>query len=112
MAPPGVREDGIGPELPSSRKSQRLRAVEVAMAETAPRIPERSLHNLPLQLSSFVGREKELAEENRLLTLTGSGGCGKTRLALAAAAELVDAFEDRAWLVELASLGDPSLVPQ
>src|SRR5918997_2667915 len=118
MAPPGVREDGIGPELPSSRKSQRLRAVEVAMAETAPRIPERSLHNLPLQLSSFVGREKELAEvkrllkDNRLLTLTGSGGCGKTRLALAAAAELVDAFEDRVWLVELASLGDSSLVPQ
>src|SRR5918998_468874 len=118
MEPPGVREDGIGPELPSSRKSQRLRAVEVAMAETAPRIPERSLHNLPLQLSSFVGREKELAEvkrllkDNRLLTLTGSGGCGKTRLALAAAAELVDAFEDRVWLVELASLGDPSLVPQ
>src|SRR5918997_140629 len=118
MEPPGVREDGIGPELPSSRKSQRLRAVEVAMAETAPRIPERSLHNLPLQLSSFVGREKELAEvkrllkDNRLLTLTGSGGCGKTRLALAAAAELVEGFEDGVWLVELASQVDPSLVAQ
>jgi predicted ATPase/DNA-binding CsgD family transcriptional regulator len=76
-------------------------------------------NNLPLELSSFVGREKELAEverlllENtRLLTLTGSGGCGKTRLALAAAGELVKSFEDGAWLVELASLADPSLVPQ
>jgi non-specific serine/threonine protein kinase len=71
-----------------------------------------------LQLSSFVGREKELAEvkrlleNNRLLTLTGSGGCGKTRLALAAAGELVEGFEDGVWLVELASLADPSLVPQ
>jgi energy-coupling factor transporter ATP-binding protein EcfA2 len=75
-------------------------------------------NNLPLQLSSFVGREKELAEvgrllkETRLLTLTGSGGCGKTRLALAAAGELVEVFEDGVWLVELAPLADPSLVPQ
>src|SRR5215210_7639302 len=75
-------------------------------------------NNLPLELSSFVGREKELAEvqrllvDNRLLTLTGSGGCGKTRLALASADELVEGFEDGAWLVELASLLDPSLVPQ
>jgi hypothetical protein len=74
--------------------------------------------NLPLQLSSFLGREKELAEvrrllkDARLLTLTGPGGCGKTRLALAAADELVAGFEDGAWLVELAPLSDPSLVPQ
>ena len=75
-------------------------------------------NNLPLQLSSFVGHEKELAEvkrllkDARLLTLTGPGGCGKTRLALAAADELVEGFEDGAWLVELAPLSDPSLVPQ
>ena len=75
-------------------------------------------HNLPLQLSSFVGRQKELTEikrlleHTRLLTLTGSGGCGKTRLALAAADELVEGFEDGVWLVELAPLVDPSLVPQ
>jgi hypothetical protein len=73
-------------------------------------------NNLPLELSSFVGREKELAEvkrlleDNRLLTLTGSGGCGKTRLALAAAGGLAGGFEDGVWLVELASLADPSLV--
>jgi non-specific serine/threonine protein kinase len=71
-----------------------------------------------LELSSFVGRGKELAEvkrlleNNRLLTLTGSGGCGKTRLALAAASELVERFDDGVWLVELAPLVDPPLVPQ
>jgi DNA replication protein DnaC len=84
----------------------------------APRTPERTFHNLPLELSSFVGREKELAElkrlleSTRLLTLTGSGGCGKTRLALAVARELVEGFEDGVWMVELAPLADPSLVPQ
>jgi len=71
-----------------------------------------------LELSTFVGREKELAEvkqllgANRLLTLTGAGGCGKTRLALAAASELLEKFEDGVWLVELAPLADPALVPQ
>jgi predicted ATPase len=82
------------------------------------RIPEGPPHNLPFQLSSFVGREREISEvrrlleDNRLLTLTGSGGCGKTRLALAVASELVGDFDDGAWWVELASLSDPDLVPQ
>jgi non-specific serine/threonine protein kinase len=53
-----------------------------------------------------------LLESNRLLTLTGPGGCGKTRLALAAVNELVERFEDGVWMAELASLADPSLVPQ
>jgi hypothetical protein len=83
-----------------------------------PRTPERLPHNLPLELSSFVGREREIAEVkrllygNRLLTLTGPGGCGKTRLALAVAFEVVEGFEGGVWLVELASLSAPDLVPQ
>src|SRR5215475_7727172 len=74
-------------------------------------------HNLPQQLTSFIGREKEIAELNqllgdtRLLTLTGAGGCGKTRLALEVAADLVPAYRDGVWLVELASISDPRLVP-
>lgn len=74
--------------------------------------------NLPLQLTSFIGREREIAEikrllgSTRLLTLTGAGGCGKTRLALEVAADLLAAFPDGVWFVDLAPLSDPALVPQ
>jgi predicted ATPase/DNA-binding CsgD family transcriptional regulator len=74
-------------------------------------------NNLPLQLSSFVGRGHEIAEverllyDHRLLTLTGPGGSGKTRLALEVAAGVVEDFSDGAWVVELAPLTDPDLVP-
>jgi predicted ATPase/class 3 adenylate cyclase len=84
--------------------------------------PIRSLsthpNNLPRQLSSFIGREAAIAEVesllggNRLLTLTGTGGCGKTRLGLQVAADVLERFPDGAWFVELASLSDPGLVPQ
>jgi predicted ATPase/DNA-binding SARP family transcriptional activator len=73
-------------------------------------------HNLPVAQSSFVGRERELVEVKRalamtrLLTLTGAGGCGKTRLALEVAGDLVGAYPDGVWLVELAPLSDPALV--
>ncbi|HEV8339255.1 MAG TPA: tetratricopeptide repeat protein [bacterium] len=79
---------------------------------TLARIP----NNLPVQLTSFIGRSRELAEVRRLLgvtrllTLTGAGGAGKTRLALQAAAEIMDDYSDGVWLVELASLSDPALV--
>src|SRR5919106_625362 len=118
MAPIGDGENGSIPDQPPPQDLRSLHTVEVGEADSAPRSPAGPTHNLPLELSSFVGREKELAEvkrllkDNRLLTLTGSGGCGKTRLALAAASELVEGFEDGVWLVELASLADPSLVPQ
>ena len=75
-------------------------------------------NNLPLQLTSFIGREKEIAEvkqlfiTTRLLTLTGSGGCGKTRLGLQVVADLLEEFPDGVWVVELAPLSDPGLVPQ
>ncbi|MEP7356589.1 MAG: hypothetical protein ABI847_05075, partial [Anaerolineales bacterium] len=84
--------------------------------------PLRSLNslpnNLPVQLTSFVGRERELADARRLLqgapllTLTGPGGTGKTRLSLQLAAEVLDSLPDGAWLVELAPLSDPALIAQ
>ncbi|MDP9319701.1 MAG: tetratricopeptide repeat protein [Chloroflexota bacterium] len=82
--------------------------------------PLRSLdsipNNLPSQVTSFVGRKRELAAAlalvftTRLLTLTGPGGSGKTRLALHLAADVLDRFPDGAWLVELASVTDPTAV--
>jgi predicted ATPase/class 3 adenylate cyclase len=78
---------------------------------------EATPNNLPQQVSSFIGRERELVEvkgllaQSRLLTLVGIGGIGKTRLALQAAAEVIEAYRDGVWLVELGSIGDASLVP-
>ena len=80
--------------------------------------PPRRKHNLPLARTSFIGRERESLEVKRLLamtrllTLTGAGGCGKTRLALEVARELVGAYPDGVWLVELASFSDPTLTAQ
>jgi predicted ATPase len=73
-------------------------------------------NNLPAQLATFIGRERELVEvralvaSSRLVTLTGAGGCGKTRLALQAAAELLDGSGDGVWLVELAAVLDEDAV--
>jgi predicted ATPase/transcriptional regulator with XRE-family HTH domain len=83
-------------------------------------VDENVNNNLPLQLTSFVGREHEIAEiknlldtnpdTTRLITLTGSGGCGKTRLALETASQLVKSYSDGIWLIELASASNPSHV--
>ncbi|HLO34092.1 MAG TPA: adenylate/guanylate cyclase domain-containing protein [Anaerolineales bacterium] len=75
-------------------------------------------HNLPIQLTSFVGREREITEAKQLLsnahllTLIGPGGTGKTRLALRVAGDLLSSFKDGVWLAELAPLADPSLISQ
>src|SRR5437867_2901523 len=73
--------------------------------------------NLPTPLTTFIGRERELTEvqqllaDHRLVTLTGPGGCGKTRLALRMASQSHAAYSDGVWLLELASLAAPGLVP-
>jgi len=73
-------------------------------------------NNLPLQLTSFIGRDNEMAEvaellaTQRLITLTGAGGSGKTRLALQVAANLLDCGTEGTWLVDLAPVSDPQLV--
>ncbi len=80
-------------------------------------IPVPVKNNLPRQLSSFIGREEEITQLMALVmalplvTLTGSGGTGKTRLALEVAARVLDTFQDGTWLVSLAPLTDPELVP-
>lgn len=74
--------------------------------------------NLPAPLTSFIGRESEVVDVERLLatarllTLTGAGGVGKTRLSQEVAVRIAPTFRDGGWLVELASLADPTLVPE
>lgn len=76
------------------------------------------LHNLPSQMTSFIGREKEIQEireafgKSRLVTLTGSGGAGKTRLGLEIARLILGRFSDGVWFVELAPVSDAMLIPQ
>jgi predicted ATPase/class 3 adenylate cyclase len=77
---------------------------------------EASPNNLPVQLTSFIGRSREMGEvkrllsQDRLLTLTGPGGSGKTRLALQAAAEMIEHFQDGVFFVALAPVTDPGLI--
>jgi predicted ATPase len=75
-------------------------------------------NNLPVQINSFIGRKKEIAEikqsimENRLITITGSGGTGKTRLSLQVAVDLLEYFQDGIWFVELSDIFDGKNIPQ
>ena len=96
------------------RGGERARLVALPGGQSGPR----ARTPLPSEVSSFVGREDELGEivrllhAHRLVTLTGVGGSGKTRLALAVAGELDEIFADEVWVVELAPIGDPELVPR
>ena len=91
---------------------------ELTSAVSPPHTLTAPHHNLPIQLTSFIGRERELAQVKRLLsasrlvTLSGPGGCGKTRLAIKVAGDAHDSFADGVWWVELAALADETLVPQ
>jgi predicted ATPase len=119
--PEGVRLEDLG-----ERRLKDLFRPERVFQLTAPGLPaefprlktlEGHRNNLPTQPTPLVGREREVAEvremvhrtETRLLTLTGPGGTGKTRLALQAAADLLDDFPDGAFFVPLATLTDPEL---
>lgn len=99
------------------------RLFQVVTADLPRDFPElRSLnarpHNLPIQLTSFIGREKDIAEVKRLLgtarlvTLTGSGGAGKTRLAFQVAADVLVDYPDGAWLADMAPIAEPAFVPK
>ena len=120
--PPGVTLQDLGTHrFKDLRDPEHLfQVVHPDLAADFP--PLKSLdarpNNLPIQLTSFIGREREKAEvgrllfTNRLVTLTGAGGAGKTRLALQVAAEGIEEFPDGVWLVELAALSSPDLVPK
>jgi predicted ATPase/class 3 adenylate cyclase len=104
-------------DLPHPEHLYDLR-IDGILAEFPPLKSLETPTNLPAELTSFVGREQELKTVKkllgsaRLLTLTGPGGSGKTRLALRAASDLLDSFPDGVFFVELASISDPDLVPR
>ncbi len=99
--------------------AERERFLRFARGGSPAGVPPESSpkHNLPLQLTSFIGREREIArlrsllETHRLVTLTGAGGVGKTRLALQLASEISFGFRDGAWFIDLAPLSDGALIP-
>jgi predicted ATPase/class 3 adenylate cyclase/Flp pilus assembly protein TadD len=103
-------------DLTRAERVYQLVAPGLVASFPALRSIEHMPNNLPQQITSFVGRENELAEiealleQYRLVTLVGMGGSGKTRCAIQTGAELLDRFVDGVWLIDLASLSDPSLV--
>ncbi len=120
--PPGVELRDMG-----AQRLKDLTRPEQIFQLVAPNLPadfpalktlDRRPHNLPAQPTTLIGREKEIASvcsllrraDARLVTLTGPGGTGKTRLGLQVAAELLDDFKDGVWFVNLAPISDPSLV--
>jgi predicted ATPase/DNA-binding SARP family transcriptional activator/DNA-binding CsgD family transcriptional regulator len=117
-------ELGMHPTGASRRLYEEIRAGKSPTAPPPhPARPSREAasaapNNLPASLTSFVGRESALLEVKRLLamtrllTLTGAGGSGKTRLALEVGRELASTYADGVWLAELAALSDPTLMPR
>ncbi|MEU5592978.1 BTAD domain-containing putative transcriptional regulator [Streptomyces sp. NPDC020298] len=109
------RDTGADPDPQTRRLFRDLLADSVEAREQRPEVPR---HRLPTPATALIGRERETAEverlleRSRLLTLTGAGGCGKTRLALAVAARRGDRFRDGACFVDLAALTEPHLVPE
>ena len=123
-----MAELSVEPSPETTKLYDEIRAGLFGKAETVTQEelrPQESLfstanqpkHNLPVQLTRFIGREndvrqvKRLLETHRLVTLTGAGGVGKTRLSIQVGEELLERFTDGVWFVELAPISDPEQVP-
>lgn len=108
LRPASIREARL--EIEAATREPQLTATTIRLAALRPP------NNLPAQLTSFIGREREIDEIKalpataRLITLTGAGGCGKTRLALKIAEEVIEEYPDGVWRVELAPLSDAGQV--
>ena len=118
-----LKEFGIEPSEQTRKLYQKLKSgKENLETETIAPVKEKRKEspktNLPVPITSFIGREKEVEEiikllgKNRLVTVTGAGGMGKTRLAIQSSNKLVGKFRDGVWWVEFVGLNDASLVPQ
>jgi len=118
-----MKELGIAPSKQTKTLYERLKTgKEILESGSTTRLSEQRKEslktNLPAPITNFIGRVKEVKEiiqlmrENRLITLTGVGGVGKTRLAIQSSRSLLEEFDDGVWWVELAPLRDETLVPQ
>jgi predicted ATPase/class 3 adenylate cyclase/DNA-binding CsgD family transcriptional regulator len=105
------------PDLPRAERLFQVYVTDAPSQFPAPRTRDAHRGNLPMPSASLIGRERVLAEltdlvqAERLVTLTGVGGVGKTRLSIEVGASLVDEYPDGVWMVELARLTDPAVVP-
>lgn len=113
----------VEPSAETRAMNDQVQKIETAPLPAEGPFPRRTTDNLPKYLTGFVGRNEELENlkrlisssqgksGTRLITLTGTGGCGKTRLAIQLAGELRDTFADGVWFIDLAPLTDPALIP-
>jgi predicted ATPase/class 3 adenylate cyclase len=116
----GLRDLGVHRLKDLTRPEHIYQVTDVALRTEFPPLNslDRVKHNLPIDPTSFVGRAGDtrsvasMLSEARVVTITGPGRVGKTRLALQVAAELADSFPDGAWFVDLATIDDPTLLPQ
>jgi predicted ATPase len=114
----GIRDiiQGMKTPLPIDQAASTETLADTDEQQGRNKPDEEKLHNLPVASTSFVGREKEIMEvrdillQNRLVTLTGSGGCGKTRLSQEIALSLLEDYKDGVWFIDLAPITDPNLV--
>lgn len=117
-----LAELGVEPSEQTRRLHEEIKAgkrpAQVPAAREPLTISDRSASNLPVPLTSFIGREKDIAEivrllkSQRLVTLMGPGGVGKTRLAIAAARQMIGQFKDGVYWIDYIGLSESSLVPQ
>ena len=118
--PDGLSAQDLGPyilkDFPEPEHLYQIVHPALASNFPPPKASSPKIHNLPFRRTAFIGREtdkrevKKLIETDQFVTVVGSGGAGKTRLAIEVAGELASDFDDGAWLVELAGLTDGSLV--
>ncbi len=118
------RELDVEPSSETQAVYEASQNIEVSSVRPRPSLQPRT-NNLPTYLTSFIGRKVELesltrlftsrdasTSQTRLITLTGAGGCGKTRLAIELATQLLETFPDGVWFVDLAPMTNPMLIPQ
>lgn len=118
LAAAGLPAVIILPWIINRKKKEEDVETPTPISSTVDKDEEKPAHNLPLQVTTFIGRVMEMETvrklicEHRIVSLTGAGGCGKTRLACEVASKLVTEYQNGIWFVDLAPITDEDLVPK